>query len=188
MSAADIYLPRKLWTRADVEKIDPAMAETLELIKGELIDRMGKKPPHVLWKMRLAKWLRQQFGEDCVRTEDPIDVAPEDNPTNEPEPDIAVTDQPISVTGGINPKPADLRLVVEVSDTTYQLDRKVKADLYARAGIREYWIVDVRVPGTPRLLIHREPQTGSYRVVNTYPLAATIEVLDGKRLCLQHLL
>ena len=188
MSAADIHIPRKLWTRVEVKKIDPVLAESLELIHGDLIDTMGKKPPHVYWKHALFDWLSKQFGFEYVRSEDPIDVSPEDNSTNEPEPDLAVTKQSIRVTRGVNPKPADLRLVVEVSDTTYDLDRKVKACLYDRAGIEEYWIVDIRKTEAPRLLVHREPQDGSYRVLNTYSHTAVAEVLSGRRLCLKDLL
>lgn len=115
MSVAEPIIPRKIWTRADVDLLPPE-AFSLELINGELIDRMGKKPPHIFWKNRLQKWLVSQFGFDWVRSEDPIDVAPEDNPINEPEPDLAVTHMSINETRGKNPKPTDTRLIVEISD------------------------------------------------------------------------
>ena len=75
-----------------------------------------------------------------------------------------------------NPQPDDLRLVVEISDTTLGFDLKTKADLYARAGIVEYWVFDV---SGRRLIVHRDPQAGRYRSVEVYaadeavvPLAA----------------
>src|SRR4051794_17890311 len=84
---------RKRWTRPEYE----ALAATglfdgqhLELIKGELIDKMGKKRPHVTFVARLVKWLTGVFGADYILQESPIDVAPEDNPTNEPEPDVII--------------------------------------------------------------------------------------------------
>ena len=111
----------------------------------------------------LRDWLIAHFGGECVHSESPIDVAPEDNPTSEPEPDLIVTYQSRRVTRGVNPKPEDLRLVVEVSDSTYDYDRKIKAALYARAGIREYWLVDIRAVDAPRLIVHVEPKDGRYR-------------------------
>jgi Uma2 family endonuclease len=53
-----------------------------------------------------------------------------------------------------HPTPADVRLVVEVSDTTLRLDRKVKAALYAEAGVPDYWIGNLRVR---RLEVYRDP-------------------------------
>lgn len=60
--------PRKVWTRADMELLDPALAETLELVGGEVIDRMGKKPPHTFWKNEIRDWLQVQFGNVFVRS------------------------------------------------------------------------------------------------------------------------
>ncbi len=188
MSAADsLFIPRKIWTRAEADRLS-AVGLSLELVNGELIDHMGKKPPHVYWKNVLFDWLAEQFGSGYARAEDPIDVAPQDNPTSEPEPDLIVTVQSIRVTRGSNPEPDDLRLVVEVSDSTFDYDRTVKASLYARAGIREYWIVDVRIAEAPRLLIHLEPRDGSYRKFSAHTHEVQIPVFDGRRLCLQSLL
>jgi hypothetical protein len=76
-----------------------------------------------------------RFGERYVNVEAPIDVAPEDNPTNEPEPDLIVLTRP-SLEFDRNPQAvADLRLVIEISDSTLGFDLKTKAALYARAGI-----------------------------------------------------
>lgn len=44
MSATEIFVPRKVWTREETKKIDPVLAESLELINGELIDKMAKSP------------------------------------------------------------------------------------------------------------------------------------------------
>ncbi len=184
MSVVDIDIPRKVWTRADVEKIDPALAESLELINGDLIDTMGRKPPHVYWTLTLRDWLIEQFGLEYVRSEAPIEVSSEDNPTNEPEPDLTLTFEPRRAMRGHHPQPQNIRLLVEISDTTYLLDTKVKANLYARAGIREYWVVDIRDPEAPRMLIHRNPQNDRYLMRETHTHFETILVLDGRSLCL----
>src|SRR5262249_41772362 len=91
--------PRKRWTRMECD----ALAESgvldfqrLELIEGELIDKMGKKPPHVNSSRLIEIWLEGVFGARLVIPDAPIDVSPEDNPTNEPEPDLIVLKRDLS--------------------------------------------------------------------------------------------
>ena len=171
--------PRKRWTRSE----SAALAESgvldcqrLELIEGELIDKMGKKRPHVNSSRLLDIWLGGVFGARLVIPESPIDVSPDDNPTNEPEPDQIVLKRDFSHFTDENPRPVDLQLVVEVADSTLGFDLKTKAGLYARAGIVEYWVLDV---AGRRMIVHRDPQDGRYVSVAAYgseesvaPLAA----------------
>src|SRR6266496_2797691 len=101
--------PRKLWTRAEYESLSSAMVgyEKLELVERELISKIGKKGSHVNALILLQGWLVQVFGCRYVRPEAPIDVAPEDNPTSEPEPDIVITRRDLSHFQTANPRPAD---------------------------------------------------------------------------------
>jgi Uma2 family endonuclease len=124
----------------------------------------------------LEIWLGGVFGARLVIPESPIDVSPEDNPTNEPEPDQIVLKRDFSHFTDENPRPVDLQLVVEVADSTLGFDLKTKAGLYARAGIVEYWVLDV---AGRRMIVHRDPQDGRYVSVAAYgseesvaPLAA----------------
>ena len=170
--------PRKRWTRAECATLEASGLldqESLELVEGELISKMGKKRPHVSSFKRLHEWLVHVFGWRFVDAEAPIDVAPEDNPTSEPEPDLIVLRQDDSHFTS-NPQPQDLRLDVEIAHTSHSFDLKVKAALYARAGVPEYWVLDV---AGRRLLVHRNPQSGTYMDVAAYsehesvsPLAA----------------
>ena len=139
--------------------------QRLELVDGELIDKLGKKRPHVFALALMSIWLRRVFGEAFVHQESPIDVSPEDNPSNEPEPDLVVLNRDIWHFRAANPGPSDLRLVVEAADTTLRFDLTTKARLYARAGIIEYWVLDV---SGRRLIVHREPQFGKYAAVLNY--------------------
>ena len=75
-----------------------------------------------------------------------------------------------------NPRAQDLRLVVEIADTSLNFDLTVKAALYARAKVFEYWVLDVV---GRRLLVHRNPRSGAYADITVYdqhesvsPLAA----------------
>ncbi len=174
--------PRKKWTRAECEALeaaailDPWQVERLELVEGELIDRMPKKRPHSNSTWTLCQWLVAIFGWDYIQMEVPIDVAPQDNETSEPEPDLVVLTSPVQTFRTANPQPEDLRLVVEVASSTLRFDCSVKAALYARAGIVEYWVLDVNGRG---FLVHRDPRQGVYGSVIAYtenesvaPLAA----------------
>ena len=81
------------------------------IVNGELIERIGKKRPHVLWHNLVRQWMMRVFGADFVQSEDPIDVASEDMATNEPEPDLSVTTKPVREFLA-NPKPDEIRLLV----------------------------------------------------------------------------
>src|SRR5262245_47110713 len=108
---ADEPSRRKRWTREEVDCLDSMelfAGQHLELIDGELIDKMGKNPSHVLPVMRLHAWLTSVFGFWRVRKEDPIDVSPEDNPTNEPEPDLIVLRISAEAFSKSNPGPKDI--------------------------------------------------------------------------------
>jgi Uma2 family endonuclease len=169
--------PRKRWTRAECAALEGSGIwgqQRLELVHGELISKMGKKRPHVNALVAVQAWLVRTFGEQFVNPEAPIDVAPEDNPTNEPEPDLVVLAKPSRDYRERNPRPSDLRLVVEISDSTLGFDLTAKAELYARAGIIEYWVVDV---AARRLIVHRDPSEGLYRSVIAYAEQETLAPL-----------
>ncbi|HXB72334.1 MAG TPA: Uma2 family endonuclease [Candidatus Acidoferrales bacterium] len=160
--------PRRRWTRAECSALESSgiwEQQNVELIDGELISKMGKNRPHVNALLNMMLWLMDAFGRDRVNPETPIDVAPEDNPTNEPQPDLIVLKRPSSTFQSRPPQPSELALVVEVADTTLQFDLTVKARLYARAGIVEYWVVDVT---GRRLIVHRDPAPVGYRSVAAY--------------------
>jgi Uma2 family endonuclease len=91
----------------------------------------------------------------------------------DPMPDMAVVDKtaPLDVSG----HPSTAVLIVEVSDTTLYEDRTTKAELYAAAGIADYWILDVN---NEKLIVHRQPDaSGTYGEVQTYSKEASISPL-----------
>ena len=153
--------------------------ERLELIDGELISKMGKNRPHVNGFRLMLIWLQKTFGDSFVDAEAPIDVGPGDNPLNEPEPDLIVLSREC-ITFSANPQPQDIQLLVEIADSSLRFDLTVKAALYARAGIVEYWVLDVT---GRRLFCHRDPVAGKYNSSVVYgehesvaPLAAPDEL------------
>lgn len=171
--------PRKRWTRAEcavLGALEPWDQQRLELVDGELINKMGKNRPHINAFTAVLAWLMRAFGEQYVNPEAPINVAPEDNPTSEPQPDVIVLARPSWEIRDANPQPEELRLVVEISDSTLGFDLTTKAALYARAGIADHWVLDVPAR---RLIVHRDPRNGLYQSIAVYgeheavaPLAA----------------
>ena len=161
-------LRRKLWTRQECVALEQSgvwAQQHLELLDGEVISKMGKNRPHTVALAIIHDWLQEAFGKEYVNAEAPIDVAPDDNPTNEPEPDIIVFARPFREFMKSNPRPQDLRLAVEISDSSLGFDLNRKAELYARAGIIEYWVADIQ---GRRFIVHRDPQGGQYKSIIEY--------------------
>jgi Uma2 family endonuclease len=172
--------PRKRWTREQCAPLEASglfEREKLELIDGELIGKRGKNRPHVQAFSKMQRWLVQTFGWDFVNAEAPIDVCPEDNVWNEPEPDLIVLNREYTAFHS-NPRSRDLALVLEIADTTLKFDLTVKAALYARAGIAEYWVVDAT---GRRLIAHRSPAAGRYTSVVAYAEEEAIAPLAAPR-------
>ena len=120
------------------------------LIEGEILAMPAMNPPHQSGVSLTAEALRAAFGEGFfVREQAAFDV----NKVTDPEPDVAV------IAGGIrdflSKHPAKAALVVEVSDSTLSYDRHEKASLYAKAGIEEYWIVNVK---GAQVEVHQQPE------------------------------
>lgn len=132
----------KHWTRVEYERLIDLGAfapdERLELLGGQLVVREPQGRPHATGIRLVARALRAVFGPDW-NIEAHLPVALDEE--SEPEPDIAV------VTGGprdyIESHPSRPELVVEVALASLALDRGEKASLYARAGVADYWIVNL---------------------------------------------
>jgi len=157
-----------MWTRQECAPLEASgfwAQQRLELIAGELISKRGKKRPHTNTLVATQAFLIRVFGWQFVNSAAPIDVAPEDNPTNEPEPDLIVLSKPSDHINDGNPQPSEIRLLVEIADSTLRFDLTVKARLYARARIVEYWVVDIP---SRRIIVHRDPREGQYRSVVAY--------------------
>lgn len=135
-------LRTRRWTRREYERLVDLGAfapdEPIELVGGELIVAEPKGSPHATAVGLTADALRAAFGTGwVVRVQDPIALDDE----SEPEPDVAVV--PGRWRDYRDAHPARPVLVVEVAETSLALDRDHKASLYARAGVPDYWIVNL---------------------------------------------
>lgn len=155
LATTDGGLPhRRRWTREEFERAGRSGVfgpeERLELIDGEIVAKMTPQgSEHAVAIQAVEEALRGAFGAGCsVRVQLPIVLTE----ASEPEPDLAVVEGNFRDYRQAHPTTA--LLVVEVSDSTLRYDRTVKASLYARAGIPEYWILNL----IDRVLeVHRDP-------------------------------
>jgi len=132
----------KHWTRVEYERLIDLGAfrpgEPLELVGGALVVREPQSGPHATAVGLVEDTLRQVFGAGwTVRTQGPIAL----DEDSELEPDIAVV--PGSRRDYSRGHPSHPVLLVEVADSSLEFDRREKAGLYARAGIADYWIVNL---------------------------------------------
>ena len=143
----------------------------IEFIRGELREMNPIGPDHSDIVDRLAEWSFQvaQRTEIRVRGQNPI-ALPEAQ--SEPEPDIVWAVRKSYRTG--HPTAADVLLLIEVSHDSLDYDRGEKADMYAEAGIREYWIVNV---AENSIEVRRDPQPDGYRSVESFVAGRTVHPL-----------
>ncbi len=132
----------KQWTRVEYERLVDLGAfrpgERLELVGGVLLVREPQGGPHATAVGLAEDALREAFDAGwTVRGQMPIAL----DDDSEPEPDIAVA--PGRRRDYTRAHPAHPGLIVEVADSSLQLDRREKASLYARARIADYWIVNL---------------------------------------------
>ncbi len=130
--------------------------DRVELIRGEIVDKMPIGPRHAACVKRLNALFQLLYrGRWTVSVQDPI--AFDDS---KPEPDIALLRPREDYYSEGTPQPSDILLVIEVADFSLDFDRDTKAALYAEAGIPEYWIVNLI---DNCLEVHRGPKAdGSY--------------------------
>src|SRR5579884_3927131 len=106
--------PRKRWTREECERLAASGMldyDHIELIDGDLIDKMGKNRRHVAFLRRVQLWLDDTFGRERVNSESPIRVAPQDERSSDPEPDLVVLYQQGAATALVKPGAADICLL-----------------------------------------------------------------------------
>lgn len=136
----------------------------VELIEGVIADMSPKTREHenaIVW---LTHWLvgavdpeRHRVGVQTALT-----LA-----ASEPEPDFAVV--PVDAPRPYHPATADL--VIEVAVSSQDRDLHRKPAIYARAGISEYWVVDL---DTDALVVHRDPHETGYRTILTLGASDTL--------------
>ena len=124
----------------------------VELVQGEILVMSPMGEPHALALIQLNEILIPYFNSRTgyrLRIQMPLALPPL---TSEPEPDLAVVtlDAPTSAAG----HPTNAVLVIEVAESSLAYDRDHKGPLYAAAGIRDFWLVNLP---ERRLEVYRHP-------------------------------
>jgi Uma2 family endonuclease len=138
------------------------------LIEGVIFESGQMRPPHAIALELVANAVRSAFGARWwPRLQMPLVLGL----ATDPKPDVVVVPgRPRDYSG--HPTTADL--VIEVADTSLDFDMNDKRLLYARAGIPEYWVVDINGRS---LLVYRDPQAGDYAAPLTLGPTDTITPL-----------
>jgi Uma2 family endonuclease len=131
----------------------------VELIDGQLVEMSPVGDPHVVAVTRCGRAFAPAWvaGRLTLHTQDPLRL----DRHNEPQPDLALARPGVEAA----PRPGEVLLAIEVADTSLEYDRAVKVPLYARAGIPETWVLNVR---DRALEVYREPGPAGYARTATY--------------------
>jgi Uma2 family endonuclease len=121
----------------------------LELIEGVIIEMSPMTSKHAMVIHKVQRTLLRVVPDDhLVVTQAPLDLGE----MSEPQPDVAIYAG--SEADYMEQKPTHAFLVVEVADSSLSFDRGQKASLYAKAGIADYWIVNLK---TATIEVYRTP-------------------------------
>ncbi len=180
-------VPRHRLTVADYHRLGEAgvlrKGDRVELLEGQLVDMSPIGPRHALAIDLLNRLLPVALGEQAwLRVQNPIVL----DDASEPQPDFAVVRYPWSGYPDAHPRPPDILLLIEVADSSLEFDLGAKLELYARAGIREFWVVDLT---SNRVLVHRSPSDGRYDSVTAVDISGTltVEALPGLTISAAHI-
>lgn len=151
----------RLWTVDDYHRMAEAgiltTSDRVELLEGQIVEMSPQLPPHAATTQRVARYLDRLLEAIAyIRMQLPVTL----KPNSEPEPDIAVVRIDPNEYVERHPTPDDIFLIIEVADSTLLSDRKQKASIYAKAGVLDYWVLDVN---THQIYLFREPRTTGYQ-------------------------
>lgn len=180
---------KKLFTVDDYYRMADAGILTpqdrVELIEGEIVQMSPIGNRHAGCVNRITDLFTYLFrGKAIVTVQNPARL----NQYNEPQPDIILAKPRADYYASRHPTSEDIFLMLEVSDTSLRYDRNVKVPIYARLGIPEVWIADIR---NDQLLLFRDRAGDSYKTslilnrkdslsVNAFPdITFTVENLLG---------
>ena len=182
--AAEEFTPHPYrWTREQFYAMgDAGLFEGRRaiLVEGEVLAMPGMKEPHRTATTLTAEILRDTFITSFfISVQCPFDIGE----ATDPEPDVAVIPGQIRDYAGRGLTEA--ALIVEVSDTTLAYDRLQKASLYAKAGVADYWIINIKAR---QVEVHRQPREDAaqpfgfgYAEVTAYGAEAVIQPLAADR-------
>lgn len=135
--------------------------ERVELVNGEMIQMPPIGDGHASHTKRSARIVSRLAGHRAILSvQDPIRLSR----FARPQPDVALLRPSVDDYLSATATAKDVMLLIEVADSTLSFDRVIKGQLYAAAGIADYWIIDLV---HRQLLVLREPTAEGYASVQT---------------------
>jgi Uma2 family endonuclease len=161
-NAPGVQLHPRLFTADEFERlVDSGFfgeTERVELIEGHIVEMNPIGPDH-MWGVNDLVEIFRHSDSVILSVQNPIRLGPR----IQPQPDLVLLRRGAPRKRVALPEHA--LLVIEVADSSLGDDRTIKGPLYARAGVPEYWIVDL---GGERVEVHREPSDAGYRASRFY--------------------
>lgn len=148
--------------------------ERTELIEGIVLSESTVTPRHAGAVTRINREIAKVAGDKFLFTSrSPVVLGK----LNMPEPDVLLLKPRKDFYKHAYPTAEDCVLFVEVADSTLALDRNLKLPMYARQGVKEAWLVDLK---KNRVEVHRKPTKSGYADVQSFTKTATIELSQCK--------
>jgi Uma2 family endonuclease len=130
--------------------------DRVELIEGEIIKMSPIGSPHAGHVDLINRLFVLRLGDRAiVRVQSPVRL----DEYSEPEPDITLLRPRADFYIMAHPGPEDVLLLIEVAESSLSYDKGRKAPLYARAGIIEFWVVDLL---NKAIQVYRKPSQKGY--------------------------
>lgn len=147
----------------------------VELINGYIVKKARKTPMHTWATQTMLKTLERILPPDWMSAkEDPVRMPPFD----EPEPDVAIIRGCNDDYRNRHPGPADVGLLIEVSDSTLERDRTQKLAAYIKGGITVYWIINLV---ERQVEVYSDPRPDGYWSIQVFTPGQHVPVmLDGR--------
>lgn len=154
---------RKLFTVTEYHQMIEAGVlkedDRIELLNGEIIEMSPIGPLHASSVKRLIAVLSARIKKWAILdVQDPIHLSE----YSEPQPDLVLLKPRADFYATSHPTPEEVLIVIEVSDSTVEKDRRTKIPAYALAGIPEAWLIDLV---EDRIEVHSKPYNGVFQEV-----------------------
>jgi Uma2 family endonuclease len=173
--ALDIELTRHRFTLDEYHRMAQVGIlnedDRVELIRGEIVQMTPMGRRHASCVARLNDVLLGTLrGRTVLWPQLPLTILPD----SEPQPDIILLRYRDDFYRNALPGPEDVALLIEVADGSLRYDRRLKAPLYAEAGVQDYWIIDLEGGAVE---VYQSPSAGQFRSVERVGHTATLSPL-----------
>ncbi len=142
--------------------------ERVELIEGQIVQMSPIGSRHAACVALLMQHFFTALAlRTIVRAQNPVRLGDR----SEPQPDLMLLKPKADFYASGHPGPSDVLLLIEVADSSAASDRETKFPLYARAGIVEFWLLNLE---KHQIEVCRDPQGDTYASTQTFPRGTSV--------------